>query len=475
MATELIGAKILAPYFGTSLYVWTSVMALTLGGLACGYFWGGRLSQKEGHEKILMQTVLAAAAYMCCLPFISSFFLYLAVNVSLIPATILSSGVVLFPPVFMMGMVSPLLIKSLTSTKEESGKRAGEVYAISTVGGILFCFLTGFYLIPVWGINYPLFFISLMLGAFPLYYFIRSKIFVPVIVYFLCAASLLYTASKKTKSVYLSEGLLGKLEVRDEIYQYSPDKKPDLCRLLLVNNIIQSAINLKSGESELEYTSLFNKNLELIGSKPQNALLLGLGGGAQANELCRQNVKVTAVELDERIVDVSKKYFNLNSAVNIIQDDARHALYKLQEKFDLVLMDIFNAEVTPAHALSVQSFEKIRSLLTANGLIVINTYGYLNDPAATGNLILLNTLKKAGFETKICYIGDKQREDYRNFEIFASVNPITQNLVAALEEPVPDLNSIPVNTDLKPILEYANANAAKKRRLSYLNSFIANQ
>ncbi|MGZ3904485.1 MAG: fused MFS/spermidine synthase, partial [Bacteroidia bacterium] len=340
MATELIGAKILAPYFGTSLYVWTSVMALTLGGLACGYFLGGRLSQKENHEKILMQTVLAAAAYMCCLPFISSFFLYLAINASLIPATIFSSAVVLFPPVFMMGMVSPLLIKSLTTSKEDSGKKAGEVYAISTIGGILFCFLTGFYLIPQWGINYPLFFISLMLAIFPIYYFIRSKLFVPVVIYLLCAASLLYSASKKINAIYVSEGLLGKLEIRDAIYQYSPDKKPDSCRLLLVNNIIQSVINIKSGESELEYTALFNKNLELIGSKPQNALLLGLGGGAQANELRRQNVKVTAVELDERIVDISKKYFGLDPSVNVIHDDARHALYNLKEKFDLVLMDI---------------------------------------------------------------------------------------------------------------------------------------
>ncbi|MGZ3863922.1 MAG: fused MFS/spermidine synthase [Bacteroidia bacterium] len=475
MATELIGAKILAPYFGTSLYVWTSVMALTLGGLACGYFVGGRLSQRENHEKILMQTVLAAAAYMCCLPFISSFFLYLAVNVSLIPATIFSSSVVLFPPVFMMGMVSPLLIKSLTSSKEDSGKKAGEVYAISTVGGILFCFLTGFYLIPQWGINYPLFFISLLLAFFPVYYFVRSKLFIPVIIYFLCAASLLYSASKKTNSVYVSEGLLGRLEVRDAIYQYSPDKKPDSCRLLLVNNIIQSVINLKSGESELEYTSLFNKNLELIGNKPHNALLLGLGGGAQANELCRQKVKITAVELDERIVDISKKYFMLDPSVKIINDDARHALYSLEEKFDLVLMDIFNAEVTPAQALSLQSFEKIKSLLNENGLIVINTYGYLKDKAAGGNLILLNTLQKAGFSTKICYIGEKRREDYRNFEIFASAKPITQDLVAALNETIPDLSSVAVNTDQRPVLEYANADAAKKRRISYLNSFIANR
>ncbi|HXB41264.1 MAG TPA: fused MFS/spermidine synthase, partial [Bacteroidia bacterium] len=100
MATELIGAKILAPYFGTSLYVWTCVMALTLGGLACGYFFGGRLSQKKNHEKILMTIVLLAAAYMCALPLFSPLFLFLAEATSLIPSVLLSSAIVLLPPVF---------------------------------------------------------------------------------------------------------------------------------------------------------------------------------------------------------------------------------------------------------------------------------------------------------------------------------------------------------------------------------------
>src|ERR1700757_783250 len=93
MSTELVGAKFLAPYFGTSLYVWTCVMALTLGGLACGYFFCGRLSQKENHENILLRAVLTAAIYVCCLPFFSSFFLYLASVASLISSVLISSAI----------------------------------------------------------------------------------------------------------------------------------------------------------------------------------------------------------------------------------------------------------------------------------------------------------------------------------------------------------------------------------------------
>jgi len=473
MATELIGAKILAPYFGTSLYVWTCIMALTLGGLAGGYFFGGRLSQSEKHERLLMRIVLLASVYMCILPLFSPFFLYLAELTSLIPAVLVSSTVVLLPPVFLMGMVSPLLIKSLTEKAAESGKKAGEVYAISTVGGILFCFLTGFYLIPAWGLDYSLLFVSGLLAVFPIFYFAKGKNYFAGIIYLLCALGLIYGAGKKIHSVYLSEGLLGKLEVQDALYQFSAAEKREPCRLLLINNVVQSAVSLASGESRLGYTSLIQKNIDSLGNHPKTALLLGLGGGVLANELNKRNIKVTAVELDQRIAEVAKTWFNLHENVEVIQDDARHALYRLDKKYDLVMLDLFHAETTPSHVLSLECFEKIRSLLSEEGIMIINTYGYLQDKTAAGNLIVLNTLKKAGLNYKICYVGDKVHEDFRNFEIFCSANPIIQNLAGELEEKIPDLGEVALNTDKKPLLEYSNARAAKRWRYAYLRNFIA--
>src|ERR1035437_3475775 len=84
MSTELTGAKLLAPYFGTSLYVWACIMALTLGGLAGGYFFGGRLSLRKNHEVILMASVLGAAIYIGCLPLFSFLFIYLATHLALL-------------------------------------------------------------------------------------------------------------------------------------------------------------------------------------------------------------------------------------------------------------------------------------------------------------------------------------------------------------------------------------------------------
>ncbi|MFI5142378.1 MAG: fused MFS/spermidine synthase, partial [Bacteroidia bacterium] len=179
MSTELVGAKFLAPYFGTSLYVWACVMALTLGGLACGYFFGGRLSVKPNHEKILMASVLCAAIYICCLPMLTFLLVYLASNFPLIPAVLVSSLVVLFPPVFIMGMVSPLIIKSITTSHEEAGKKSGEIYAISTIGGICFTFITAFYAIPQWGLTITLLVNASLLAIFSILYFSKRKTFFP--------------------------------------------------------------------------------------------------------------------------------------------------------------------------------------------------------------------------------------------------------------------------------------------------------
>lgn len=472
MATELIGARVLAPYFGTSLYVWTCVMALTLGGLAGGYFWGGRLSEKEDHEKILMRTVLLAAAYVCVLPAFGGFFVWLAGLTSLLPAALAGSAVVLLPPVFMLGMVSPLLIKSLTEKAEQSGRKAGEVYAISTVGGITFCFLTGLYLVPQCGLNFSLFMISVLLAVFPLWYFFRRKNFTVLLVYLLCAAFILYRASAKAGAIYSSEGLLGKLEVRDGLYSPGGAQQPDSCRLLLINNVIQSALSLRTGQSRLEYTQLLQQSLDSLKRKPQSALILGMGGGILATELSKKNIKVTAVELDARVAEVARNYFGLDKNVHVILDDARHALYRLDQKYDLVVLDLFHGETAPPHVFSLESFLKIRSLLTENGIIFINTYGYLKDAAGQGNLILLHTLEKAGLHYKICYAGDKTHEDFRNFEIFCSAKPITENLPAQLDEKIPDLSAVPVNTDERPVLEYANAHATKRWRYTYLRNFI---
>jgi spermidine synthase len=372
-----------------------------------------------------------------------------------------------------MGMVSPLIIKSITTSPEEAGKKSGEIYAISTFGGICFTFITAFYAIPQWGLTVTLIIDSGFLAVFSVVYFLKRKTFFPILFFFASMFFSFRSIHKDTSTIYLKDGLLGKLEVEDRIYK--TDTSSETVRYLLINNIIQSCVDVKTNHSKLKYSEVLEKNIFTISPDAKTALVLGLGGGVISNILTKKNIQVTAVELDSRVIDVAKKYFYTSDKVNILEDDARHALYQLKNKYDIVVIDLFAGEVTPSHVLSVESFSKIKSLLNNDGFIFINTYGYLTSPAGKGNQILLNTIKQAGFNYTICYSGDMQHEDYRNLLFFASLKK-QSNLYAALpKENISKFETSPSSTDDKPSIEFANADAVKRWRFSYLKNFILNK
>src|SRR6218665_932621 len=147
MAVELCGAKLLAPIYGSSLYVWASVMGVTLAALALGYFFGGRLShKKEGLAQRLFWVLNIAALLVMLLPFLAHYLIPRISYLPFLPAVVLSTLALLFFPVFFLGATSPLFI-DLQAGQNNGGKVSGTVYAISTFGGIGATFLCGFYLI----------------------------------------------------------------------------------------------------------------------------------------------------------------------------------------------------------------------------------------------------------------------------------------------------------------------------------------
>ena len=128
MATELCGSKLISPYFGSSLYVWASVIAITLGSLALGYFYGGRLSLKENRVQILRLILALSAVYMGFMPLITNPFAVIAVGLPLLAAVVVASILLLVLPMFFMGAASPIIISIQAENGSESGMLSGLVY-----------------------------------------------------------------------------------------------------------------------------------------------------------------------------------------------------------------------------------------------------------------------------------------------------------------------------------------------------------
>lgn len=467
MATELCGSKLIAPYFGSSLYVWTSVIAITLGSLAAGYFYGGKLSLKENKQRILLSILLIAALYMGFMPIISNLFSAIAIRMSLIPAVVVSSFVLLVPPMFLMGSASPLIISLQTKDSAESGRVSGLVYSISTLGGIIATFACGFYLIPAFGLNITLVSFAILL-LISLLIILKKKVNSTLISVIIALIILGFKNAPLAKNcIYEKDGILGKVDVLDDTLS-SFDLTDHGCiasepvkRILLVNNVVQTEMDIESGISYSEYVSLLDGNIE--STKNEKALVLGLGGGVTSNLLHKKGFDVTGVDLDERIIDISKKYFNLNIKVNTVCDDARHFINISNETYNLILIDIFKAEEQPVHVITSESLEKVKKMLSQNGKLIINWHGYSSGERGMGTHILLNTLKKAGFNCRFAAVS--LVEDARNLVIFSSQNEVSPlNHEVKIDPPATSL----INTDDHPVLEKYNALANQSWRKNYI-------
>jgi predicted membrane-bound spermidine synthase len=177
MAVELLGAKLIAPSYGASLYVWATTLAVTMGGLTTGYLFGGVISEKYPNKNVLHYIVLASAIFVSIMPMTSSMIMAATLDMNLKVGIVISSLCFVFPPLVFFGMVSPLIIRLISREVSEVGNSVGTIYSISTLGGIATTFLFGFYFIPTMGLIFSTYLTAFALFVFPVYYFLRFRSF----------------------------------------------------------------------------------------------------------------------------------------------------------------------------------------------------------------------------------------------------------------------------------------------------------
>ena len=155
MGIELVGSRVLSPYFGNSIFVWGSLISVFMGGLSLGYYYGGIYSDKNPRLTKLATVMIISSLLLLITPlfgknineFISS------LNMDVRYATLLSSMILFFVPIAGLGVVSPYIVKMSTNRLENIGMSSGSVYSISTLGSIVGTILTSFYLISIIGVK----------------------------------------------------------------------------------------------------------------------------------------------------------------------------------------------------------------------------------------------------------------------------------------------------------------------------------
>ncbi len=176
MAVELMGAKLVAPFYGNSLYVWTAVLTITVLGLTLGYYAGGQLARKRPSETTLFVVLGISAVLVLALPLTASIAIALTKGMDLIVGICATCVLLLLPPMFCFGIVGPMMVSLMSSQLETVGKTAGTVYFTSTFGGIAATFLFGLYFIPVGGLRLCATVTGLALAALPLVYLAKRAL-----------------------------------------------------------------------------------------------------------------------------------------------------------------------------------------------------------------------------------------------------------------------------------------------------------
>jgi spermidine synthase len=479
MACELIGAKMLAPYFGTSLYVWAAALGITLGGLMSGYFLGGIVSRHMADNlKALYLVLIAAAAFLFLMPFTSDWVMEAALGLGLQSGALLSLFIFMFPPLVFMGMVSPLIINLLTREVKGAGNSAGNVYAISTLGGILVTFLLGFYVIPEFGISRPAIISGFVLGVLPAISLLRHNKNLTGLAALIFMAALGIArpphpeAAWEYKTLYYSEGIMGQLKVIDF---HMPETGREI-RSMVVNNTLQTMMDVSDPEYDYwPYTRLI-PYFAAVYPAGSRTLLLGMGGGTLVRRLDSLQFEQDIVEIDKRIKDVAIEYFGLGEGYNIAIDDARHFVRIAETPYSIIIYDVFKGESAPEHVLTQEGLEEAKKVLVPDGLVLINFYGYLDGSLGLLTRSIAKTLQSSGFDFQL--YATPGPPDQRNIVLAAwrqdSPSPLERETApnrrpALSYEPIPmphpDMADALVLTDEKPQLKLFASAAMQWRRL----------
>ncbi len=371
LAVEILGTRILGPFYGVNLFLWSALISVTLIALSVGYLIGGRWADKGPKISRLTYLMIGAGAWLLLLPVIKQPLLYLAEPLGLRMAVLTAAFVLFAPPLTLLGMISPYAIKLRASNMGEVGQTAGDLYAISTIGSVIAALLTGFVLIPNIGISK----LTMMIGVLLLITASAGLLFWKKSRPNALAAGSIWVACfgiswmTPSEAANPEEGLMA---IAQSPYAELRVVDVDSKRYLLIDGGTHTIVNPNTWESFFPYSAVVDLSRDFF-EKPGEMLLVGLGGGSVVKNFAGDGWKASAVEIDPVVIQMAKNYFGLeDSEGDIFCQDGRQFLLSNDQKYDIVVMDAFGSSSIPFHLITEESFGLIASRLKTGGVLAIN-------------------------------------------------------------------------------------------------------
>ncbi|MCX7699138.1 MAG: fused MFS/spermidine synthase [Candidatus Goldbacteria bacterium] len=367
---EILGTRIIAPYYGSSIFVWASLIGITLVSLAIGYFLGGFFADKYKKPDLMYIFIFTGATWMIILPYIAKPVISMTDFLGLRLGTFVSSVILFAIPLLLFGTVSPYLVKLCANDTNNIGITAGILYGISTIGSFIGAILTGFFLIPFLGINLIINISGsiLILLVIIWYIYIKEKkiiLFILLIFFIRFVATTTPQPESRGKLLFEKDGHYGKIKVVDY----------NNYRAFFIDGALQSMYDINTQQHFLQYIDVMLQAIDFFG-KPNDILIIGLGGGSIDNRLKNLKVNVDNVEIDPVIEYVARKYFNFTG--NSIIADGREYLRKTSKKYDVIFTDVYSGYSLCPYLFTREAFFLMKSVLNPNGILAVNTVAHIS-------------------------------------------------------------------------------------------------
>ena len=424
MAVEMGASRLLTPYFSSSQVIWTVIIGIIMIAMAIGNVWGGRAADKNPDPGNLYRRILLAAVWIAVIPLVGR---YVILGVTYVVVRFISGNylvcfgacLVLFVfPLMLLGTVTPSLIKYATGNLTDNGKTVGTIEACGTVGSILGTFLPTFITIPNFGTAVTFYIFAAILALLAFLYFlsagkgaVKGGIAAGVIIALLFVPFDYSFAFWEKDLVYEGESIYNYLRVRED-----PES------VILSTNVlegVQSIYKKSGGLTGMYYDYALAAPLMIdTGNEEPHLLILGMGTGTYAKQ-CRSyfpEIVSEGVEIDQKIVDLSRKYFDLPEDIPVEVGDGR-AYLRNAGTYDVIMVDAYQDITIPFQMASVEFFTLVRAHLKDGGVMVVNM-NMRGTREGNINQYLADTISAVFPEV---YTADVAHNTNR--ELFASCNP----------------------------------------------------
>jgi len=400
LVIEVTATRILAPYFGNTLFTISSIIGVILGALSLGYYLGGVLADRHPRLSVFFLLILAAGLFSLLIQLFSETFLpLLGGMLGMKVGPPVASLILFFVPSFLLGMMSPFVIKLKARELKKIGKVSGSVFFWSTLGSIAGSFLTGFFLIPHWGISRIIFYTGILLIIIGLFggwltrknpaknRFQIFSLFLIIVVFAFSLATLFRSLPKSI--LYQKDGLYSQITIENIQWQ------GEEARFLYLDRSAEGGIFLESDELPFAYTQYYSL-YKIVNPQAEKALFLG--GGAYSNPrkilLEKNNIqRVDVVEIEPVLYSLAQQYFKLPVGTRLFNHltDGRRYLQETSQRYDLIFADVYSSLYSiPIHFTTQEFFALAESRLAENGLFLINIIGRLE---GEGRDLLLSEIK----------------------------------------------------------------------------------